>query len=876
MSVTPEQPQRPTGPQSTEGPSSIPPQVSIKVVCGRQDLAATVTSLLDQPLMKQALRAAFPEPIIETLPKTVTTLKLVQSRSPAPGISVRGEEATVEYSDRAASNGTAPALIQRELIKRALTETALSGLRHFLTQSSLPNGCREEIQAFAQVLAKTDVLTSSELRSTVSDVIRSEHDRLQRQKDKLFKKLREFSASTHLPAEVLESRITSASAIASAIMSISLLVDQPGAKPEKSDFNEKRHSDPRTRVVEDLDLVVKELALNPRTHWSRAVFDGDFARADAIAKLRATLRENFRFDGFNASIPAFLSTNGSASVQANIDRLLRGSIGGIVGSPSRVRFSPESLSNASSYVTQALATTKVEQELRSWTTTDPDPSGLLREELLTICQKVPAALREARDTLSPELPAPLHDFIKTLCLYRLHGGTEGAAYFASVACHHTPDEARTSSQLRRTFINAVERGDDEAITVANEALQLFLSQIPASHPDDYVSLVNFIASWPLILSTTERETALEAMYGRLAALTTSVVYTSTKTLEESFLRNMNDPSRFDFDILEQFSHDVTGLAEAAIILNNSEVSAYMVPITESLNNLIDALKVETATGHQQLRYFGRLKRAFERQQSLIDRQARPSDSAKALGLTMQSILSRIQTLHDSLAVQLPAYAPQLRQELTELDKSGEIPEFAQRIADAVAIVSSLEPSEITNEIEAIIDTKVIATVNMIGEAWEYDQSVSIDELRVPTPAPPGLGFSRVSAVLTAGTWCETQLGALRGVFLNSSLARSAARVNHIDAVKVARRNQIRSALLQHPDLLADYTCTALDRIKAPAIRNASMIEAAERFLALDLDLRASEFEVARTARSHLQALLTEIEGGSKKASAETANTGDNT
>lgn len=858
MSLTPEQPLRPPEGLPPEGGASHGNVTPINVVCNREDIAKAVRDMLDQPLMRQAVIAAFPEAAVEGLAKPPTTLKLTQSRSPTAGVIIRGDEAVIEYSDRAASNGSALGHIQRELLKKALIETALTGLRHFSSNTALPIGCREEIQAFAQGIAKTEALTTSELRSIVSDVIRAEHDRLQRQKERLFKKLRECSASPHLSAEALESRITTASSLTRVIMAISLLVDQSGARPENSEFKEKRHTNPRAKVVEDLDLVIKELALNPRTLWYRAVFDGDFARADAIARLRETLRAKFKFDGFNTTLPSFLSTDSSLSVQANIDRLLRGSAGTSLGTPAKSRFSPESLTNTSAYVAQALATTKLEQDLRSWSTPDPDPSGLLREDLLTICQSVPAALHDLRENLPAALPTPIQEFLKTLCLYRLHGGTEGAAYFASVACHHTPEEARNSSQLRRAFISAVDRGDDEATLVANEALQLFLSQIPASHPEDYVSLVNFVASWPLMISATEREIALGAIFGRLSALATSVVYTSTKTLEESFLRNMSDPSRFDITILEQFGHDVAGLAEAAKTLANPEVSAYMAPVTTSLTNLIDVLKVETTDPRQQLQHFGRVKRAFGRQHELVASSARMGDATNALEATIQAIYDRIQPLYESLTSRLPTYAPQLRQELTELDKAGDIPVFAERIADAIAVVSSLEPSEISQEIEALIDTKVIPVVNMLGDALQYDQGIAIADLDVARPAAANLGFSRVSAALCASTWCAAQLDTLREIFSKSSFYNRAVRINHIDNIKNDGRKQLRAALLKHPDLLTDYARVAAAQIKDTSARNPSMIQAAEHFLDLDLDLRLPKFEAAREARTKLQDSLAEI------------------
>jgi hypothetical protein len=752
--------------------------------------------------------------------------------------------------------------VQREILKRALLETALDGLRHFSRNSSLPATCRDEIQIFARGIARTEALTQSEVRAIVTDVIRSEHDRLQRQKDKLFKKLRDTSVSANLSINELEARINTASAITSVIMSLSLLIDQPGAKPEKSELRDKRDSSPRAAVVEDLELAVKELALNPRALWSRAIVDGDIERADAIARLREQLKSKFTFGGFNAQLPPILTPESSVAVQANIARLLRGSSVGAVGAPtsglSGARFSSEILTNTELYVAQALAVTRLERELRAWTTSDPDPGGLLREELLTISQRVPLALTELRNDLPAELPAPIQDFLKTLCLLRLHGGTEGAAYFASVACHHTPDEARTTSQLRRAFITAVERGDEQAAATANEKLQSFLAQIPASHPEDYVSLIGFVAGWALIPTAHEREMGLSPITGRLTALATSVVYTNTKTIEESFLRNMSIPGCFDLAMLEQLESDVRGLREAANVLRNPEVSSYMEPVTEALRNLIDVLQVETLEPRQQLKHFGKVKRALDGQLALLARPIRPGDSTSSVPATLQEIYDRIKPTFESLTARLPDYGPELLQELSELDQAGEIAVFTERVAEGIAVISSLGKSEMSDQLEKLIDGKVITVVNLLSDAWEYDLNIALDELKLPLPVPVGHGFTKVTAALSAGTWPSTQLDALRKVFIDSALSNGPARVNHIDAVKLNRRRQLSSVLVQQPELILDYLRVANERLANPAIRNPSALESAERFLDLHLDLRQPKFGAARDLSAELHKLVESI------------------
>ena len=364
----------------------------IKILCGNPVLGKAVEEMLDQPRMKLALISAFPEPFIEALPKPPRVLKLNPTRTPAQGIAIREDAALLEYSERFSSSRSPVDYIQREILQRAIVETALSGLRSFAAISALPSNCREEIQVFALALTGKESLTPYELRKVVSGTIRAEHDRLQRQKEKLLKKLQERVSSQALTVEAAEERMQAVSKLASIVISISLLVDQPGAKVEKSGSRDKHNSISRSLVVEELERAVDKLASQSQSLWTRAVFDGDFERADEIAKLPQTLQDHFRFKGFNATLPAFVTMDSAASGQTSIDRLLQRSLGGAHGAHTAARFSPECLAKTSSYVSQALATTKAESELRTWSTSDPDPSGFLREELLTIIQRVPAAL----------------------------------------------------------------------------------------------------------------------------------------------------------------------------------------------------------------------------------------------------------------------------------------------------------------------------------------------------------------------------------------------------------------------------------------------------------------------------------------------------
>jgi hypothetical protein len=89
-----------------------------------------------------------------------------------------------------------------------------------------------------------------------------------------------------------------------------------------------------------------------------------------------------------------------------------------------------------------------------------------------------------------------------------------------------------------------------------------------------------------------------------------------------------------------------------------------------------------------------------------------------------------------------------------------------------------------------------------------------------------------------------------------------ARANHIDAVKLSRRKQVSSALLQHPTVLEDYVRTAKERIENAAIRNPSMVAAAERFLDLHLDLRHPRYQAVRPEYGELRKIVDELKKGS--------------
>jgi hypothetical protein len=90
------------------------------------------------------------------------------------------------------------------------------------------------------------------------------------------------------------------------------------------------------------------------------------------------------------------------------------------------------------------------------------------------------------------------------------------------------------------------------------------------------------------------------------------------------------------------------------------------------------------------------------------------------------------------------------------------------------------------------------------------------------------------------------------------MTNAPVRKNHIDAVKLSRRQQLRSELLKYPTVIRDYAKTAKQYIENPAIRNASMVEAAERFLDLHLDLRHPNYREACSEHEALRKLVEEL------------------
>jgi hypothetical protein len=284
----------------------------------------------------------------------------------------------------------------------------------------------------------------------------------------------------------------------------------------------------------------------------------------------------------------------------------------------------------------------------------------------------------------------------------------------------------------------------------------------------------------------------------------------------------------------------------------------MEPVTESLSNMLEVLQVQTLEPREQLKHLGRVKRALERQQTALSTPIRLHESTQDLHGKLRATHDRIQSFYESLSVRLPEYCAELGRDLSEFEEAGDIDAFTRRIGDGVAMVATLGPSETSTEIEELIDSKVMAIVNTIGGAWEYELTRAIEGLGVPIPMAVGLRFNAVSDALSAGTWYSTQLDTLRDVFSASTVTNASVRINHIDTVKRNRREQLSSGFLLYPTVLEDYVRAAKERIENPAIRNPSMVGAAERFLELHLDLRGPQYREVRSGYEELRKFIVKL------------------
>jgi hypothetical protein len=843
-------------PPAPQEHSLTPPEVEMRVDCTQQDLATQVTEMLADARMQHVIQAAFPSPFLESFPRPPKTLQLKESRSPGPGITVRGEDATIEYNPRHVSNGQALVHIERALLTKAVIETALSGLRYFVGTSSLPDRCADDIQLFATRIKQKDALATDDVRAVVSDVIKAEYDQLLRQKDKLLKKLRENCAITGLTLDQIASRIDTARAIMRAIMAISLLIDQPGASCDQNNPRDKKDSNSRVQVVDQLASSVKSLWGNIINLWPRAIFDGNHDRAYAIIGLAREHAIQFKFEGFKAGTPLIFTVKSNSS---NAPQTTQGT----------TRFWPAILQHNSAYLDQLFAATQYDQELRAWTTSDPVPCTQLLEELLTISQQVPAALEELRNDLPESLPIPVRKFLRTLCLLLLHGGVEGSSYFANVACHNSQEEAKITAQIRRAVTLAREN-KVEALTIQELGrLHTHLYKIATAHPQDYTNLVIFLAAWPLLTTQDDRRNGLEPNLGLLTALATSVVITNTNILEESFVEDID--GSFNPWELEQLGRDVHGLGEAAQALKNPQLLAYVVPITASLGNAIEVLKVELLGLPEQLTQIGRVELALKRQQDLLANAERSTSSRLPIVPTARVVHNRIKHFYDSLVDQLKQYGPTLKNQLEEFALSGDLPGFAKLTGKAIALISTLGTSDLSTELEGLIDSQVITVVNDLDESWKYDFNVNIKDItELCKDSDDQLVVRKVDDALHTATRYSAELDLLKCVFAETTPTHrnAAARVNHINGVKDNRHRQLTSALLSHPDTLLKFLRAAENLIRGHHADDQAMaVVAAERFLNLPLNLQGEKFKAIRAARDKLQRALNQRTQGRTSPSA---------
>ena len=771
---------------------------SFKIVCPREDLrSALQLRINNSKALGAALKAGNDE---------IKTIKLTPVRSGPLTIHVRADELLIDYLDRTREVSEIATGVEKLIFRRAIVETSISALQQFIHQKTLLGSDQSQVTLFLQAYTGTSISSPRELRPVVRDLVDADIERLNRKQEQLLKKLRKCSLSSVNSWELAESKISTLREMSHQALAIIKLRELASSRtPQKSwdSLNED--------VLRQIELSIKELALSISNLWSSALVSGDRAAAEAVISLRQKLQTQLRADGFNIAAPDPFSPEPKLP-RSPLDILSRTlpplhlDLGTFHTQSSPLpRFNPEVLRETDSFTRHAQATLEYDQRLRSWTTSDPDPFGFLRERLLDIIPHVPAALRDLRDSFPEQLPTHLTEFIDCVCLLRFNGGHDGLAHFASLACHLTSQELKTVHDIRSELTSATSAGEADRAREVSEKLNTYMSSLPSSHPLDYVELIEFVATWPLLRSREERVAECELALGRITALSISVLYTITKGLEDSFCHALKEGTPFGLPVLHQFQNDLAGLSSAAVVLGNQQLSRFVEPTTSALLDLITALEVRALPMPGRLSRLTRVEEVATRCQERLLRATASGETPANEDSALFLVSRHVDVLLEELRAALDTYMTALPGRFGDIDTRGSTQELVALMREALEVLSGCSDAEVRHAISTQVDSAALSWTNIIGDSLATGVAACKQQLNQTSD-----WFKVLSDFLPLMEWHALEAQQLSQLFRTTPTQNSAVRVNHVNHMLETAREGLAQYLVSNPGAFRTF----LNRLQA--------------------------------------------------------------
>lgn len=734
----------------------------------KSDVVMGLRQALQEPALRQALATSFSEPI--------TTIRLTPSRDGTCGMKLRNGELEITYQDRFRDRADALHSVVQQICSRAVIEVTLTALSSFVPKGVRDPFLFEKLKPFLEGALRSPVPSSHEQASALIDsIIASDPQLLVDRAERLIKRLKKVTPRhTPTPSEATQ-KIDSAGALTSQLLALTFLISTPaslhsrGAQPRASTT---LSVDP----LSDIDAANRRLALDIAGLWPQAMFDGN---GHIVITLQQRMQRTFETEGFQR----LMARKQESSTAAGIGLLFR-------DDRPRLQQSHPSLHDVNSMLAQRIATVRVDQELRSWSTHDPDRFGLLRERLLDLTPHVPSGLRELRQNLPTQVPEALSEFIKAICLLRLHGGPDGLAHFSSLACPLTESERKTFNQITGALTQARQRNSSHDIDLAQDQLSAFFAARTEQHISTYVALVEFLAKWPLCETPEERAAISSAYKTYLTEVTTSVLFTITKGLEESFRDAIAQGAMVNPTVLAQFRSDIIGLAQANTDLENSTLSEYIIPITTSLLDLLTILEVRALPEQEHPQHLATIREILIREKKQLEQLTTPSFVASSAPGFTEMVVSLSQGVYDSIEGPLKQNLATHTAGIIRVAETGDIDSFAPTIKAALHKLSAYQHLDSYQQFVELINSRALAWTNEIGTLLSQILDAMAEQLRNSNDWP-----SVIANVLPSVRWHIRLSYDLREAFSAGNFPFSSIRVNHINGMVDSMHKRIGTTLL---------------------------------------------------------------------------------
>lgn len=520
----------------------LPPRPEV-VITGSSTLTRRlIKDELRDPLIEEALRSAFS---IEC-----ASLKLSPSKARIPSIYSQKRQLVFEYRNNQPSPGEVVLLFRREVFGRAAIEEALLATDRYIQTGLHDQSSINKTLKFLSLFFDKPLQSEALSRSAMAAVMKLYRDDLERRLRKLFKGAERIPRLDLTSVDDAEPRVSHFGELLHQIQAISILSHSPAQHSQTMDRLESAAS--------DLHLAIFSL-------WQKALFQGEQETMQRSIHLFKEMARLCAKPSLEDAPPAFWPIPIAPHFQLS-------STQPPTEHPPLRGLAPALLAQLPSIIKAAESAALLDQDLRQWRCRIPEPFVFLRNKLFGSVHGIPTELSSFLRELPREIPHRLSDFLKTLCLLRLHGGQPGIAQFAIFACNTTPEERKRISH------NPI--------------------AVVAARSEDYTALIDFMAAWASHETHPDRQDAAEAMRGRLWSIVGRVLLSQCKRLEDFLVSSVRSDNVIDPSRLTETHGILRDIALDARQLESQSMASYIALATNSLRciTLLIAAKNRLALG----------------------------------------------------------------------------------------------------------------------------------------------------------------------------------------------------------------------------------------------------------------------------------------